>query len=133
MSTMGLALSDNGPKQPFTWHVGADAARVTIAATAAGARRRTQAQDALLHQAAHFAQRRSRHEVRRFQRRFSVETAFFSRLVGHSSQTLFVANAGRACLPEEQAALRPPSLAWLDIRADRHPPSRLRGLRRPGR
>ena len=87
-----------------------------------------QAQDALLHEAAHFGQWRPKLKFRRIEVAPSAwRLPSFHAEVGHSSQTLFDASAGSG-LPSRRASnALAPSRAWLDIRADRHPLSPLRG------
>src|SRR5208282_2307400 len=47
----GIGFVRQRAKATLAWHVGADATRVSLAATTASTRRRPQTQDALLHQA----------------------------------------------------------------------------------
>src|SRR5208282_6177816 len=63
----GVGFFRQRAKATLAWHVGADAARVAVAATATGTGRWPQAQDALLHEAAHFGQRCPKLKFRRIE------------------------------------------------------------------
>src|SRR5208282_2079053 len=60
----GIGFVVQWAKATFAGHVSADAARVAVVAAAAGSRRRAQAEDALFHQATHFAEWCARLEFR---------------------------------------------------------------------
>src|SRR5579864_8643725 len=78
----GIGFLRDWAKATLAWHVGADASRVAVTAAAASTRRWTEAQDALLHQAAHFAQWRSRRELGRIQAALQSSDCFLLTLGG---------------------------------------------------
>ena len=110
MSTMGLALSDSGPKQPShgmfaRMHRGVPSLPPQPPRVAGPRQRKPCSirQRISLSGAPGLKSGASR-------RRFSVVTAFFSRLVGHSSQTLFEASAGSG-LPSRRAISAPATIS----------------------